>query len=151
MTTQSVVLSTPGQSRMLDLGSTGLALRIASEQTGGSLAVVEFVTPPGGGVGPHVHEHEDELVYLLEGSIRVSVDGQTVDVGPGACALLPRGVPHGFTNTGVVPSRLLAVLLPGRLDGFFLGLDAELLREGDHESAIAALCARFGIRFIDSN
>ena len=151
MTTQQVVLSTPERSRTLNLGSTSLVHRIASEQTGGALAVVEFLAEPGQGVGPHVHEHEEELVYVLEGSLRVSVGDQRVDVGAGACALLPRGLPHGFTNIGSTPSRLLAVLLPGALDDFFVGLDAEFSREGEHEKAISALCRRFGVRFIDSD
>jgi len=148
MTAQQPILSAPGEAEALDIGGARLVRRIASDQTGGDFAVVEFHADPGQGVGLHVHEREDELVYLLEGRIEVALGDQTMTVPAGACALLPRGIPHGFTNTGDAPSRLLAVLLPGALDGFFKRLHDEIATDRAHEEAIARLCAAYGLRFL---
>lgn len=148
MSTQQPILSAPGSAPVLNIGGARLEHRIASDQTGGAFAVVEFISEPGEGVGAHVHEREDELVYLLEGQIEVTLGDQSMTVPQGACALLPRGIPHGYTNTGDRPSRLLAVLLPGALDGFFTRLDSELAADGPHEAAISRLCEEFGLRFL---
>ena len=142
------ILSAPGESPALRIGESSLIRRIQSCQTGGAFSVVEFISPPGTGVGTHVHEREDELVYLLQGQVEVTLGNQRMTVPAGACALLPRGIPHGYVNTGTTPSRLLAVLLPGDLDGFFVGLNEELASERDHAAGIAALCERFGLRFL---
>jgi len=150
MKQQEPVLSDPSSAPVLDLGSTRVAHRIRSEDTNGALAVVEFHAAPGEGVGLHVHKREDELVYLLEGTIEVTVGDRSMTVSRGACALLPRGIPRGFTNTGDGPARQLAVLLPGKLDGFFVDLDRELSSEGPHDDAIARLCRRYRLRFVDS-
>jgi len=151
MSLQQPVLSAPGAAPILNLGESQLVQRIRSDQTGGAFSVVEFISEPGAGVGVHIHEREDELVYLLEGEIGVTLGDQTMTVPAGACALLPRGIPHGYINTGGGTSRLLTVLLPGALDGFFVGLDAQLAAAGPHEEAVGALCDRFGLRFIETS
>jgi len=141
------ILSAPADAPALTLGNTMLLHRIRSEQTNGDLSVVEFVSPPGEGVGMHLHQNEDELVYLLEGQIEVTLGEQTMTTPKGACALLPRGIAHGYVNTGDRESRLLAILLPGSLDGFFIRLDELLATEGPHEDSIEALCNVYGITF----
>lgn len=146
----SPILAAPGDAKCLSLGDATMRHRIGSDQTAGAFSVVEFVSEPGTGVDVHTHQHEDELVYLLEGQIEVSLGGQAIPVAAGACALLPRGIAHGYTNTGTTPSRLLAVLLPGRLDRFFVGLDAELGQPRDHEPGIRALCREFGLTFSEA-
>jgi quercetin dioxygenase-like cupin family protein len=151
MSTLSPILSAPNDSPTLNLGSSTLAHRIQSSQTNGAFAVVEFISEPGQGVGLHVHQREDELVYLLEGSIDVTLGDSTMNVSEGACALLPRGIPHGYVNTGATPSRLLAVLLPGSLDEFFVGIDRELGLDRAHEAHIGALCERFGLTFVENS
>ncbi len=141
------ILSLASDATALDLGSTTLRRRIGSDQTDGEFSVVEFISQPGEGVGLHTHTREDELVYLLEGTIEVALGDQTMTVGQGTCALLPRNIPHGFINRGERPSRLLAILLPGRLDQFFVELSRELAIDRSHETAIEALCAEYGLTF----
>jgi quercetin dioxygenase-like cupin family protein len=109
---------------------------------------MEFVTPPGKGVALHVHEREDELVYLLEGEIEVTLGNQKMKAVPGVMALLPRGIPHGFTNIGNNPSRLLDTILPGQFDNYFVEL-AALSAEGDpSEEQIDALSRKYRIRYL---
>jgi uncharacterized cupin superfamily protein len=67
---------------------------------------------------------EDELVYLLEGEIEVTLGNQKMKAVPGVMSLLPRGIPHGFTNIGNKPSRLLDTILPGQFDNYFVELAA---------------------------
>jgi quercetin dioxygenase-like cupin family protein len=109
---------------------------------------MEFVTPPGKGVTLHVHEREDELVYLLEGEIEVTLGNQKMKAIPGVMALLPRGIPHGFTNIGNKPSRLLDTILPGQFDNYFVEL-AALYAAGDpSEEQIDALSRKYRITYL---
>ena len=149
MPVQEAVLSVRDDAPMLNLGSSKLLHRVRSDQTDNAFSVVEFISEPGEGAGIHVHENEEELVYLLQGQIEVTLGDQTMTVPQGSCAVLPRNIPHGYKNTGDVQSRLLAVLLPGKLDQFFVRLNQELSTDRDHDAVIGELCDQFGLSFIE--
>jgi len=42
----------------------------------------------------HDHAGEDEMFYLLAGSLLVEMPGRTVQLGPGEMFVVPRGVKH---------------------------------------------------------
>ena len=49
----------------------------------------------------------DELIVVLEGTLQVSLDGQTHTVGPDHTVVIPPGAAHGFTVTGHDEAHLL--------------------------------------------
>lgn len=147
MTAPTPHLSTRDQAPVLNLGSSRLLHHLPSTHTQGDYAAVEFVSAPGEGVGRHIHENEEELVYLVQGQIEVELGDDKLIAEAGTCALLPRGIPHGYRNIGDTESRLLAILLPGRLDGFFSSLSRELAENRPHEEVITQLCGQYGLRF----
>lgn len=151
MTKFDPIVSARPAAPIYNLGSSTLLHHVRSEQTGGAFSVVEFISEPGEGVDLHIHQHEEELVYLVEGQVQVTLGDQKMSAQPGTCALLPRNIPHGYVNTGDRPSRLLAVLLPGRLDQFFAQLSSELATDRSHEQAVASLCSRFGLQSLNHN
>jgi mannose-6-phosphate isomerase-like protein (cupin superfamily) len=74
---------------------------------------------PGGPPGPprliaprHVHHHDDEAWYVLDGRLRVQVGTQEVEVPAGAGAFVPRGTPHTYWNPDRAPVRYLLVMTP---------------------------------------
>lgn len=122
--------------------------RVKSDETNDVFSVIELVTQPGKGVALHVHENEDELVYLLQGEIEVTLGDQTMRAVPGVMALLPRGVPHGFTNVGDTPSIVIDTILPGDFDGYFVEM-AALYKSGEpSQEEVDALSQKYGIRFL---
>lgn len=42
----------------------------------------------------HSHEHEDELFYVIKGSLIIELSDKTVTINPGELYIVPRGVPH---------------------------------------------------------
>jgi hypothetical protein len=67
---------------------------------------------------------------------------------PGVMALLPRGIPHGFTNIGNKPSRLLDTILPGEFDNYFVEL-AALYSAGDpSQEQVDRLSRKYGIKYL---
>jgi quercetin dioxygenase-like cupin family protein len=88
-------------------------IRVGSEHSGGSLAIVEQVIPAGAESPWHVHRTQDESFYVLDGQVTVIVGEQRWTLGPGDYAFGPREVPHGFRIEGHTPARLLLICTPG--------------------------------------
>jgi uncharacterized cupin superfamily protein len=58
----------------------------------------------------HVHQFEDECVYVLEGRAIAMLGGEEFELGPGDFVGLPAGGPaHAFHNPGPDPLRCLVV------------------------------------------
>jgi len=80
---------------------------------GCQMGCFEMTVPPGSNVPPpHSHANNEELVYVLEGVLRYTVDGETRDLRPGDTMATPRGVVHGFSNPHAVPARVLIMNTP---------------------------------------
>ena len=147
-TMQQPILVPPGGGEKLNIAGSPISHKVKSKDTNGVFSVMEFVTAPGKGVALHVHEREDELVYLLEGEIEVMLGDQKMKAVPGVMALLPRGIPHGFTNVGNKPSRLLDTILPGQFDNYFVEL-AGLFTHGEpSQEQNDALSRKYRIKYL---
>jgi quercetin dioxygenase-like cupin family protein len=89
-----------------------------SEDTGGRFALIEILARKGAEPPRHVHTHEDEAFYVLEGEITFYVGDETCRATPGTFVFLPRGVPHSFVfETDVV--RKLLTETPGGIEKHF--------------------------------
>lgn len=115
-------------------------LRAEAAQTGGGLGVIELLVPPGTSLPYHVHHYEDVALYVLEGAIRVFIDGHSWLLGAGGFAFLPRGSPHGFRAEGKELSRSLLIASPGGVEGVVAQLSSVEPPTGppDLEELIAA-------------
>ena len=58
-------------------------------------------------VPPHVHPHQDEYIYVLEGRIDLILDGKTQVAHTGDLVRMPRGIPHAFFNNSGLPAKAL--------------------------------------------
>jgi quercetin dioxygenase-like cupin family protein len=87
--------------------------RITAEDSGGAYYVMEELSPPGTGVPPHRHLHEDEIVQVLAGTFEVFLDGEVSVVTAGATLHFARGTRHGFRNVGSKDGRTLWFVTPG--------------------------------------
>lgn len=66
---------------------------------------------PGSSSNPHAHDNE-EVFFVVAGYGRIHVEGQTVDVGPGSCVLVPGGAVHRLLNDGHEVLRVLCSVAP---------------------------------------
>jgi quercetin dioxygenase-like cupin family protein len=69
---------------------------------------------PGTFVPPHVHPTQDEFIYLIDGDMELTLDGQLHPLGKGGMARLPMGIPHGYSNVGTRLVRALFWVSPTR-------------------------------------
>lgn len=64
--------------------------RIAGELNGQHIKLARFQ-------GPfiwHLHEHEDEAFYVLDGGFTMEFRDRSINLGPGDLLVVPRGVEH---------------------------------------------------------
>ena len=99
----------------IDISSPGrqsLSL-LVGEESAGVLYATDVYLSPGFGAPPHHQPTEDELWYLLEGTLDARVGMRTVTLAPGSFAYIPRDTTHTFRNNGTALVRLLAWNAPG--------------------------------------
>jgi quercetin dioxygenase-like cupin family protein len=149
MTVGSGIHVPPGSGDTAGLGD-GLAVhfKVLSHHTGGSLAVVEHPIEPRVIVDPHTHEHEDELSYVLEGTLWARVGDTEVEALPGSYVWKPRGVLHTFWNPGPHPARIIEFITPGGFERCFEEFAVLLARSpAATEEELYAVCDRYGLTF----
>ncbi len=67
-------------------------------------------------VPPHVHPHQDEYIYVLDGRIDLLLDGRRTEGHRGDLVRMPRGIPHAFyNNSGSAVSALFWAAPAGKL------------------------------------
>jgi len=88
--------------------------RLIGPETVGSenLELLEGTVEPGQGALPHAHPDLDQVIYMLTGTARAEIDGQSREMGPGDAAFFPKGMPHVFTVTGDRPAKVLVIYTP---------------------------------------
>ena len=143
-----------GEGRTHSVLGDRVSVKATAEQTGGAYSLFEGQIRPGSGVPPHIERHEDEAFFVLEGTFALMIAGETVEIGPGDFAFVPRGTPHAFTNVGPESGRLIVLLSPGGIhERYFAELGGPTgvpdipTGPADIERAIA-ISAKYGIDFL---
>ena len=70
--------------------------------------------PPGGSVRLHSHPCE-EIFIIQDGSASFIVGSTVLDAVAGQVVIVPPGIPHKFTNSGITPLRQLDILPNARI------------------------------------
>jgi len=71
----------------------------------------EFTIKPGNSIGYHTHNGEFENLYVLEGSAKLTQNGEEYILQKGDAALCKDGDSHGIENNGDVDLKLIAIIL----------------------------------------
>lgn len=71
-------------------------VKVGAGESSSGMSAVEFTAPRGFGPPLHVHREEDELMYVLEGEIRLVLGDTSTVATAGTVVSLPHGVPHVF-------------------------------------------------------
>jgi mannose-6-phosphate isomerase-like protein (cupin superfamily) len=95
-----------------------LQFKALGGETGGQFWALEGYADQHLAVPLHAHTHEDEVWYVLEGSIRFTVGSETMDAGAGTFAYIPRGVAHTFQVMSDT-ARWFGIGTPAGLDDWF--------------------------------
>ena len=94
--------------------SIDFTLKAGEIQQGCGAAFLEYTTRKGEEPPSHTHRTEDEMFYVLEGSITFHCGDAAFDLEKGGFVFLPAGIEHGYTIRGEEPVRLIVVTAPFR-------------------------------------
>ena len=125
-----------------------LEIRYLQERGNGcQMGSFELAVPPGSNVPPpHSHTANEELVYVLEGTLRYTVGSETRDLKPGEFMSTPCGVVHGFSNPHAVTARALVVNTPDIGAQYFRDVAAVINAGGPPDKAkVAAIMLQYGL------
>jgi len=106
-------VSVPGEGLTLPNPVGGpMTFKARGEQTMGALTAFESTPAPGEGPPLHLHASEDEVIYVLDGRLRVRLEENLHEAPAGSFVFIPRGVHHTWQNTGDEPARILVLFTP---------------------------------------
>lgn len=72
---------------------------------------IHIVAPGGGSMGPMRHEG-DEVGYVLQGRLELSIGELNYELGPGDSFAFPSNLAHTYRNPGAVETRVLWINTP---------------------------------------
>jgi quercetin dioxygenase-like cupin family protein len=103
---------------------------------GRRLAFVEFWTRSGEEPGDHTHDTEDEIFYIVRGTVGFRCGNERFELEDGGFIFLPRGIEHGYTIRNSDEAQLLVVTSPADelASGGWGGLIGSLESESESES-----------------
>ena len=103
----------PQELPALKIGGLEIRYLIDGTVTGAGMGVFELTVPPGARVPPaHSHSKNEEVVYVIEGVLRYTVNDETRDLKAGERMYTPRGSVHAFGNPHDATARALIMLTP---------------------------------------
>lgn len=74
---------------------------------------------PGCHVREHLHDANEEVIFVLEGEGEARTAGEVHPMRAGTIFFFPRDRPHAFHNTGPGPMTFAWIIMPGGLETFF--------------------------------
>jgi quercetin dioxygenase-like cupin family protein len=106
----------------LDWGS--LAWLSSPATTGAKdLTVIEVTLSPGTGHNFHKHPDQEEVIYVLEGSVEQWLGRDKRLLSPGDSVFIPADLVHASFNTGSSPAKLMAILGPCVGEGGYVSVE----------------------------
>ena len=113
---------------IIRVGPLAVRFLITKENSNGSVAAFEVFVPGGQRLtAAHSHDHYEETIYGIQGTLTWTVDGNQIDVGPGQALCIPRGVVHRFDNQATEDAKALCVITPAAIGPQFFRESAELI------------------------
>jgi mannose-6-phosphate isomerase-like protein (cupin superfamily) len=118
------------------MGPLSAVFKADGSETGQAYSISEWWLDPHT-KGPGTHQHaEDDVFYVLAGTMSVMVGDEWIDATTGSFVLVPGNTPHDFENRGSERAGMLNVSAPGDFEQAMPGI-AEWFRERPPEESRA--------------
>jgi mannose-6-phosphate isomerase-like protein (cupin superfamily) len=106
----------PDEGRRYDMGRIRAVFKADGDEAAGRYSISEWHLEPNT-TGPGAHDHpEDDVFYVVEGTVSVRVGDRWVDAPKGSFVMVPGGVTHDFENRSPEPAAFLNVSSPGNFE-----------------------------------
>lgn len=91
---------------------------VTGAESGGQLGMATIQGPAGSAFPAHVHARTHESLYVLDGRVRLWLDGEPHLLTAGDCASIPAGTPHAYAFEGHV-TRVATMNAPAGIEALF--------------------------------
>jgi quercetin dioxygenase-like cupin family protein len=103
----------PGEGRAYAMGGMGAVFKADGAETGNGYSISEWWLEPHT-AGPGAHSHpEDDVFYVLEGTLSFLLGDRWVDAPKGSFVIAPGGTTHDFENRSDARAGALNLSFPG--------------------------------------
>jgi len=127
-TPRKAIFLPPGGGRAYPMGRNSSVFKADREETNSRYSISEWwLEPNTKGPGPHSHD-EDDVFYVLEGTMSILLGDNWVDAPRGSFVIAPGGMTHDFENRTDARAGVLNVSTPGGFEAEMPGI-AEWFRE----------------------
>lgn len=110
--TKPIILR-PGEGRDYPMGRIRAVFKADGDEVQDRYSISEWwLEPHTQGPGAHSHE-EDDIFYVIEGTMSILIGGQWMDAEKGAFVLAPAGLTHDFENRTDSRAGVLNLSFPG--------------------------------------
>lgn len=104
----------PNGGRSYDLGAMQAIFKADEEETKEKYCISEWwLEPHSQGPGPHSHENNQDIFYILEGSVSFLVGEEWINASKGSFILIPENTKHDFKNQTDSKAGVLNFFIPG--------------------------------------
>ncbi len=112
----------PGEGRSYPMGRIAAVFKADGAETAARYSISEWwLEPHTQGPGAHAHP-EDDVFYVIEGTMSVRVGDAWTHAPRGSFVLIPGGVTHDFENRGDTRAGVLNVSVPGDFEPHMPGI-----------------------------
>jgi quercetin dioxygenase-like cupin family protein len=94
-------------------------IKVSAKDTDGLLTVFEYQGNEKGGPPLHIHLHQDEIFFILEGQYLFQVGDEKHTLTVGDIIFLPRNVPHAFAQLTDTGKMLFFFQSSGKMEDYF--------------------------------
>lgn len=136
---------------IIRIGPLVIRFLLTGADSAGRMSVFEFTVPAGQRLAAPSHRNDafEEVLYGLEGVLTWTLDGTSIEVGPGQTLRIPPGVVHSFANLGDEPVTQLTCITPAIMGPEYFREAAEVIsasRDGPPDrERMAAVFGRHGM------
>ena len=144
---QKPVVVPPGSDQVLKL--LGVTHKLTGTQNGGAYYLCEAEFAPETGSPLHIHHHEDEVLYVLDGAIDIRLDNTNLRVPTGGIVHLPKKVPHALHNPLKTLLKIIVCAIPGGLENYFDEVEAALQNGPLDDETHKKISMKYGLEWLE--
>ena len=116
MSARKSLILRPGEGRAYPMGSISAIFKADGSETASRYSISEWWLEPHT-QGPGAHSHpEDDVFFVIDGTMSFLVDGEWIDAPKGSFVLVPGGSTHDFENRSAARAGALNFSVPGNFE-----------------------------------
>lgn len=108
------IILPPNAGRTYHCGAMTAVFKADEEETNANYSISEWwLQPNSDGPGAHLHEENDEVFYVLDGTTSFLVGDKWIDAAKGTFIRIPANTMHDFANRTHEKTGVLNFFIPG--------------------------------------